>query len=68
MGYYGLGDGWIFDVQPKGDDETTAAVAELYRCDFDAYSYSRLPPGADDKDAHGGGGGHFRDGTGRRDG
>ena len=20
MGYYGLGDGWIFDVQPKGAD------------------------------------------------
>ena len=26
MGYYGLGDGWIFDVQPKGDRDTTAAA------------------------------------------
>ena len=26
VGYYGLGDGWIFDVQPKGDDDTTAAA------------------------------------------
>ena len=26
VGYYGLGDGWIFDVQPKGDDDTPAAA------------------------------------------
>ena len=27
VGYYGLGDGWIFDVQPKGSSDDTAGAA-----------------------------------------
>ena len=28
VGYYGLGDGWIFPVQPKGKDDDDAALRQ----------------------------------------